>query len=68
MLLRHKKRKKILIEDYSSDEEIKNSSELEQRGMHLRATEQTFADSLQWMLDAGYLKPEQVPRLIKNKV
>ena len=48
--------------------EIKNSSELEQRGMHLRATEQTFTDSLQWMLDAGYLKPEQVPRLIKNKV
>lgn len=42
---------------------IDNSEELARRGIVLRATDETFADSLQWMLSAGYLKPEQVPGL-----
>ena len=42
---------------------IENSAALQQRGITLRSTRQTFADSLQWMLSAGYLKPEQVPKL-----
>lgn len=42
---------------------IENTGELARRGIVLRSTEETFADSLQWMLSAGYLKPEQVPKL-----
>jgi nucleoside-diphosphate-sugar epimerase len=42
---------------------IDNTEELARRGMVLRTIEQTFTDSLQWMLSAGYLKPEQVPKL-----
>ena len=42
---------------------IENTEELSGRGIVLRSTEETFSDSLQWMLSAGYLKPEQVPKL-----
>lgn len=43
--------------------QIDNTPELTRRGITLRSTEQTFVDSLQWMLDTGYLKPEQAPAL-----
>jgi dihydroflavonol-4-reductase len=43
---------------------IDNTEELARRGIVLRTTEETFTDSLRWMLSAGYLKPEQVPNLI----
>ncbi len=42
---------------------IENTRELARRGIVLRTPEKTFADSLQWMLSAGYLNPDQVPKL-----
>ena len=45
---------------------INNTAELAKRGLSLRSTEETFRDSLQWMLQAKYLKPEQVPTIAKQ--
>jgi hypothetical protein len=44
---------------------IANSEELAKRGLQLRSPEQTYTDSLRWMLSQGYLTPEQVPKLEK---
>jgi len=42
---------------------IQNTPELGRRGLALRPARDTFRDSLAWMLAAGYLNPEQAPRL-----
>lgn len=43
--------------------EIANSEALTERGIHLRSARETFADSLSWMLAAGHLQADQVPKL-----
>jgi hypothetical protein len=42
---------------------IKNTDELARRGLALRSPADTFRDSLAWMVAAGHLQAEQVPRL-----
>lgn len=42
---------------------IENTEFLATFNMQLRSTTETFSDSLKWMLEAGYLKPEQAPKL-----
>ena len=42
---------------------IKNTDELAKRGLALRSPANTFRDSLAWMVAAGHLQAEQVPKL-----
>ncbi len=42
---------------------IENTDELAKRGLALRSPADTFRDSLTWMVAAGHLQAEQVPRL-----
>lgn len=42
---------------------IANSRQLAERGISLRPPRETFEDSIRWMLESGYLQPEQVPKL-----
>ena len=44
---------------------IQNSEKLDELGITLRPPGDTFRDSLVWMLKAGYLQAEQVPKLEK---
>lgn len=42
---------------------IANTDELGRRGLALRDPRETFADTMAWMVAAGYLEPELCPRL-----
>lgn len=42
---------------------MQNSSEIKSRGIAFRDPAESYIDSLTGLLNAGYLKPEQVPRL-----
>lgn len=43
---------------------IRNTDELARRGLHLRSARETFADSIAWMVRAGYLDAKRCPGIV----
>ena len=46
---------------------IKNTDALAERGLSLRSTRETFADSITWMVKAGHLDPNQCPAIAQSE-
>ncbi len=46
---------------------IKNTDELARRGLNLRSTRETFADTINWMVQGGHLKAGLCPRIVAGE-
>lgn len=46
---------------------IKNTDELERRGLDLRSTKETFFDAIAWMVETGHVEVALCPRIVVNE-